>query len=46
MADENEKRAQLLWRTVWKVLKKLILLLLYDAFILLQGVHPRKIKKT
>ena len=35
---------QLLWRTVWRFLKKLKIELLYDPGILLLGIYPKKIK--
>ena len=31
-----------LWKTVWRHLKKLIIYVLYDLVILLQGIYPKK----
>ena len=36
------KLVQLLWRTVWRFLKKLGLELLYNSTIPLLGIHPEK----
>ena len=37
------KLVQLLWRTVWRFLKKLKIELPYDPTILLLGIYPEKI---
>ena len=36
------KLVQLLWRTVWRFLKKLKMELPYDSAVLLLGIHPEK----
>ena len=36
------KLVQPLWRTVWRLLKKLKIELPYDPAILLLGIHPEK----
>ena len=36
------KLSQLLWKTVWRFLKKLKIDLPYDSAILLLGVYPKK----
>ena len=38
------KFMQLLWKTVWRLLKKLKLELLYDTTIPLLGINPKKMK--
>ena len=40
------KLVQILWKTVWRFLKKLKIELLYDPVIPLLGIHPKVMKSV
>ena len=44
LLGRNCKLVQLLWKTIWRILKKLKIELPYDPAIALLGIYPKKAK--
>ena len=43
---QEYKLVQTLWKTAWRLLKKLKIEILYDATTLLLGIYPKEIKSV